>query len=86
VIRSLKRAGLLTLTEDEELIPARDLGIQLCDVAARGSRRATIRDLAPVAGAHGADGDEGREFRGSRDAGADRGITLRELASQQPAP
>ena len=33
VIRSLERAGLLTLTEDEELIPARDLeSIQLCDV------------------------------------------------------
>ncbi len=33
VIRSLERAGLLTLTEDEELIPARDIeGIALTDI------------------------------------------------------
>ena len=42
VTRSLEHAGLLTLTEDEELIPARDLeGIQLTDIlqAVRDERR-----------------------------------------------
>ena len=42
VTRSLELAGLLTLTEDEELIPARDLeGIQLTDIlqAVRDERR-----------------------------------------------
>jgi membrane protein len=42
VTRSLERAGLVTLTEDEELIPARDLeGIQLTDIlqAVRDERR-----------------------------------------------
>ena len=42
VTRSLEHAGLLSLTEDEELIPARDLeGIQLTDIlqAVRDERR-----------------------------------------------
>ena len=42
VTRSLEHAGLLTLTEDEELVPARDLeGIELTDIlqAVRDERR-----------------------------------------------
>jgi membrane protein len=42
VTRSLEQAGLLTLTEDEEVVPARDLeGIQLTDIlqAVRDERR-----------------------------------------------
>ena len=48
VTRSLERAGLLTLTEDEEMIPARDLeGIQLADVlnAVRDERQYETRLL-----------------------------------------
>ena len=87
VIRSLERAGLLTLTEDEELIPARDLeSIQLCDVlhAVRDERQYETWLLWRARTEPVAD-----EVANSVEAGMReriQGITLRELASQQPAP
>ena len=87
VIRSLERAGLLTLTEDEELIPARDLeSIQLCDVlhAVRDERQYETWLLWRARTEPVAD-----EVANSVEAGMReriQGVTLRELASQQPAP
>jgi membrane protein len=87
VIRSLERAGLLTLTEDEELIPARDLeSIQLCDVlhAVRDERQYETWLLWRARTEPVAD-----EVANSVEAGMReriQGTTLRELASQQPAP
>jgi membrane protein len=86
VTRSLERGGLVTLTEDEELIPARDLeGIQLTDVllAVRDERQFETwliwrARTEPVAD----------EIANSVEAGMREriaGITLRELAAQQPA-
>ena len=87
VIRSLERAGLLTLTEDEELIPARDLeSIQLCDVlhAVRDERQYETWLLWRARTEPVAD-----EVANSVEVGMReriQGVTLRELASQQPAP
>ena len=87
MIRSLERAGLLTLTEDEELIPARDLeSIQLCDVlhAVRDERQYETWLLWRARTEPVAD-----EVANSVEAGMReriQGVTLRELASQQPAP
>jgi membrane protein len=86
VTRSLERGGLVTLTEDEELIPARDLeGIQLTDVllAVRDERQFETwliwrARTEPVAD----------EIANSVEAGMREriaGMTLRELAAQQPA-
>ena len=74
VIGSLERAGLVTLTEDEELMPARDLeSIALCDVlnAVRDEREYATWLLwrartEPVA-------DEVANSRGVGNAGANRG-------------
>ena len=87
VIRSLERAGLLTLTDEEELIPARDLeSIQLCDVlhAVRDERQYETWLLWRARTEPVAD-----EVANSVEAGMReriQGVTLRELASQQPAP
>ncbi|HEY8265015.1 MAG TPA: YhjD/YihY/BrkB family envelope integrity protein [Steroidobacteraceae bacterium] len=87
VIRSLERAGLLTLTEDEELIPARDLeSIQLCDVlhAVRDERQYETWLLWRARTEPVAD-----EVANSVEAGMREritGITLRELASQPALP
>ena len=87
VVRSLERGGLLTLTEDEELIPARDLeGIQLCDVlhAVRDERQYETRLLWRARTEPVADEIANSVEAGMRERIA--GITLRELAAQQPAP
>jgi membrane protein len=83
VIRSLERAGLLTLTEDEELIPARDIeGIAMTDVlnAVRDERQYETWLLWRARTEPVAD-----EVANSVDAGMREriaGITLRELASR----
>ena len=85
VTRSLERAGLLTLTEDEELIPARDLeSIYLTDIlnAVRDERRYETWLLWRARTEPVAD-----EVANSVEAGMREritGMTLRELASQQP--
>jgi membrane protein len=87
VIRSLERAGLLTLTEDEELIPARDLeSIQLCDVlhAVRDERQYETWLLWRARTEPVADQVANSVEAGMRER--IQGVTLRELASQQPAP
>ncbi len=86
VIRSLERAGLLTLTEDEELIPARDLeGIALIDVlnAVRDERQYESWLLWRARTEPVADEVANSVEAGMRERIA--GMTLRELASQ-PAP
>ena len=83
VTRSLEHAGLLTLTEDEELIPARDLeGIQLTDIlqAVRDERRYDTWLLWHARTEPAAD-----EVANSLEAGMREriaGMTLRELASR----
>jgi membrane protein len=87
VIRSLERAGLLTLTEDEELIPARDIeGIAMTDVlnAVRDERQYETWLLWRARTEPVAD-----EVANSVDAGMREriaGITLRELASRPASP
>jgi len=87
VIRSLERAGLLTLTEEEELIPARDIGgIELTDVlhAVRDERQYETWLLWRARTEPVAD-----EVANSVEAGMREritGMTLRELASQPALP
>jgi membrane protein len=87
IVRSLELAGLVTLTEDEELIPARDLeSIRLCDIlnAVRDERRYETSLLWRARTEPVAD-----EVVNSVEAGIRErlgGLTLRELASQRPAP
>jgi membrane protein len=84
VVDSLENAGLVTLTEDEELLPARDLeNIALADIlnAVRDERQYGTRLLwrartEPVADAVAATVESAVRERIS-------GMTLRELASQQ---
>jgi membrane protein len=87
VIRSLERAGLLTLTEDEELIPARDLeGIALIDVlnAVRDERQYESWLLWRARTEPVADEVANSVEAGMRERIA--GMTLRELASQPALP
>jgi membrane protein len=87
VTRSLEHAGLLTLTEDEELIPARDLeGIELTDIlqAVRDERRYDTWLLWRARTEPAAD-----EIANSLEAGMRErisGMTLRELASRPALP
>ncbi len=87
VIRSLERAGLLTLTEEEELIPARDLeSIALTDIlnAVRDERQYETWLLWRARTEPVAD-----EVANSVEAGMREritGMTLRELASQPASP
>lgn len=84
VTRSLEHAGLLTLTEDEEVIPARDLeGIQLADIlnAVRDERQYESWLLWRARTEPVAD-----EVANSVEAGMREritGMTLRELAAQK---
>ena len=83
VIRSLERAGLLTLTEDEELIPARDIeGIQLTDIlnAVRDERQYDTWLLWRARTERAADEIANSVEAGMRERIA--GVTLRELASR----
>jgi membrane protein len=87
VVRSLERSGLVTLTEDEELIPARDIGgIQLADVlnAVRDERQYETWLLwrartEPVADEVANSVEAGMRERIS-------GLTLRELAARTASP
>ena len=84
VTRSLERAGLLTLTEDEEMIPARDLeGIQLADVlnAVRDERQYETRLLWRARTEPVADQIADSVEAGMRERIA--GMTLRELAARE---
>jgi membrane protein len=86
VTRSLERAGLVTLTEDEELVPARDLeGIQLTDIllAVRDERRYETWLLWRARTEPIADEVANSVEAGMRERIA--GMTLRELAAQQPS-
>jgi len=86
VTGSLERAGLLTLTEDEELLPARDLeSIALCDVlnSVRDEREYATWLLwrartEPVA-------DDVANSLESAMREKIEGMSLRDLASRQPA-
>ncbi len=83
VISSLERAGLVTLTEDEELIPARDLeGIALTDIlhAVRDERQYETWLLWRARTEPVADEIANSVEAGMRERIA--GMTLRELASQ----
>jgi len=87
VIRSLERAGLLTLTEDEELIPARDLeSIALTDIlhAVRDERQYETWLLWHARTEPVADEVANSVEAGMRERIA--GMTLRELASQPALP
>lgn len=87
VIRSLERAGLLTLTEEEELIPARDIeGIELCDIlnAVRDERQYETWLLWRARTEPVADEVANSIEAGMRERIA--GMTLRELASQPALP
>jgi len=87
VIRSLERAGLLTLTEDEELIPARDLeSIALTDIlhAVRDERQYETWLLWRARTEPVADEVANSVEAGMRERIA--GMTLRELASQPALP
>jgi membrane protein len=84
VTRSLERAGLLTLSEDEELIPARDLeSIALTDVlnAVRDERQYETWLLWRARTEPVADEVANSVEAGMRERIA--GLTLRELASQE---
>jgi membrane protein len=84
VTRSLERAGLLTLTEDEEAIPARDLeGIQLADVlnAVRDERQYETWLLWRARTEPVADEVANSVEAGMRERIA--GMTLRELAARK---
>lgn len=83
VIRSLERAGLLTLTEDEELIPARDLeSIALTDIlhAVRDERQYETWLLWRARTEPVADEVANSVEAGMRERIA--GMTLRELANR----
>jgi membrane protein len=85
VTRSLERAGLLTLSEDEELIPARDLeSIALTDIlgAVRDERQYETWLLWRARTEPVADEVANSVEAGMRERIA--GMTLRELASQPP--
>jgi len=87
VIRSLERAGLLTLTEDEELIPARDLeSSALTDIlhAVRDERQYETWLLWHARTEPVADEVANSVEAGMRERIA--GMTLRELASQPALP
>jgi membrane protein len=87
VIRSLERAGLLTLTEDEELIPARDLeSIALTDIlhAVRDERQYDTWLLWRARTEPVADEVANSVEAGMRERIA--GTTLRELASRPALP
>ena len=87
VIRSLERAGLLTLSEDEELIPARDLeSIALTDIlhAVRDERQYETWLLWRARTEPVADEIANSVEAGMRERIA--GMTLRELASQPALP
>lgn len=87
VIRSLERAGLLTLTEDEELIPARDLeSIALTDIlhAVRDERQYETWLLWRARTEPVADEVANSVEAGMRERIA--GMTLRELASRPALP
>jgi len=87
VVSSLERAGLLTLTEDEELVPARDLeGISLTDVlhAVRDERQYESWLLWRARTEPVADEVANSVEAGMRERIA--GMTLRELASQPASP
>ncbi|HKY00468.1 MAG TPA: YihY/virulence factor BrkB family protein [Steroidobacteraceae bacterium] len=87
VTRSLEHAGLLTLTEDEELIPARDLeGILLTDIlqAVRDERRYDTWLLWHARTEPAADEVANSLESGMRERIA--GMTLRELASRPALP
>jgi membrane protein len=87
VTRSLERGGLVTLTEDEELIPARDLeGIQLTDIlqAVRDERQYEPWLIWRARTEPAADEVANSVEAGMRERIA--GMTLRELAAQQPSP
>ncbi len=84
VTRSLERAGLLTLTEDEEVIPARDLeGIQLADIlnAVRDERQYESWLLWRARTEPVADEVANSVEAGMRERLA--GMTLRDLAAQK---
>jgi membrane protein len=84
VTRSLERAGLLTLTEEEEVIPARDLeGIQLTDVlnAVRDERQYESWLLWRARTEPVADEVANSVETGMRERIA--GMTLRELAARK---
>jgi membrane protein len=84
VTRSLERAGLLTLTEEEEVIPARDLeGIQLTDVlnAVRDERQYESWLLWRARTEPVADEVANSVEAGMRERIA--GMTLRELAARK---
>jgi membrane protein len=83
VIRSLERAGLVTLTEEEEVIPARDLeGIALTDIlhAVRDERQYESWLLWRARTEPAADEVANSVEAGMRERIA--GMTLRELAAQ----
>ncbi len=83
VVRSLEHAGLLTLTEEEELLPARDLeGIQLSDVlgAVRDERQYDTFLLWRARTEPAADEVANSVEAGMRERIA--GMTLRELAAR----
>jgi membrane protein len=85
VTRSLERAGLLTLSEDEELIPARDLeAIALTDIlnAVRDERKYETWLLWRARTEPVADEIANSVEAGMRERIA--GISLRELASRPP--
>jgi membrane protein len=87
VVSSLERAGLLTLTEDEELVPARDLeSISLTDVlhAVRDERQYESWLLWRARTEPVADEVANSVEAGMRERIA--GMTLRELASQPASP
>ena len=85
VTRSLERAGLLTLSEDEELIPARDLeAIALTDIlnAVRDERKYETWLLWRARTEPVADEIANSVEAGMRERIA--GVSLRELAAQPP--
>jgi membrane protein len=84
VTRSLEQSGLLTLTEDEEVVPARDLeGIQLADVlnAVRDERRYASWLLWRARTEPAADEIANSVEAGMRERIA--GMTLRDLAARK---
>ena len=87
VIRSLERAGLLTLTEEEEVLPARDLeSIALTDIlnAVRDERQYETWLLWRARTEPDADAVANSVEAAMRERIT--GKTLRELASQPASP
>jgi membrane protein len=86
VVESLEKAGLLTVTEEEEVLPARDLeNISLCDIlnAVRDERQYETRLLWRARTDPAADAVAVTVESAIRERVAGR--TLRELASAPPA-